>query len=106
MNGYPSALSVENTHSAIADAATLTWKPLEGVPKGAEVAVLSGDPATGASEVVICLPAGYLFPHHSHTSREVLFLSKGEFTYIADDGTKQNLGPDSCLLYTSDAADE
>ena len=93
----PSALSVENSHSAIADPATLTWKPLEGVPNGAEVALLSGDPATGASEVVIRLPAGYLFPHHSHTSREVLFLSKGEFTYIADDGTKQNLGPDSYL---------
>ena len=92
-----SALSVENTNSAIADLSTVTWKPLEGVPKGAEVAVLSGNPATGASEVVIRLPAGYLFPHHSHTSPEVLFWSEGEFTYISDDGTKQDLGPDSYL---------
>ncbi len=93
----PSALSVENTQSAIADSSTLTWKPLEGIPKGAEVAVLSGNPATGASEVIISLPAGYLFPHHSHTSREVLFLSEGEFTYITDDGSKQTLEPGSYL---------
>ena len=92
-----SALSVENTNSAIADPLTVTWKPLEGIPKGAEVAVLSGNPATGASEVMIRLPAGYLFPHHSHTSREVLFWGEGEFTYIADDGTKQTLEPDSYL---------
>ncbi|MDJ0686994.1 MAG: DUF4437 domain-containing protein [Xenococcaceae cyanobacterium MO_188.B32] len=92
-----SALSVENTNSEIVDPSTLTWKPLEGIPEGAEVAVLSGNPATGASEVAIRLPAGYLFPHHSHTSREVLFWSEGEFTYIADDGSKKNLAPDSYL---------
>ena len=92
-----SALSVENTHSTIADLSTLTWQPIKQIPEGAEVAVLSGNPNTGASEVVIRLPAGYMFPYHSHTSTEVLFWSKGEFTYIADDGTKQNLQPDSYL---------
>ncbi|MDJ0745698.1 MAG: cupin domain-containing protein [Xenococcaceae cyanobacterium MO_167.B27] len=92
-----SALSAENTNSKIADLSTLTWKPLEGIPEGAEVAVLNGNPATGASEVAIRLPAGYLFPHHSHTSSEVLFWSEGEFTYIADDGSKQTLKPDSYL---------
>lgn len=92
-----SALSVENTNSAITNLSNVTWKPLAGIPEGAEVAVLNGNPATGASEVLLRLPAGYLFPHHSHTSPEVLFWSKGEFTYIADDGTKQNLQPDSYL---------
>ena len=92
-----SALAVENTQSAIADSSTLTWKPLAGIPEGAEVAVLSGNPATSASEVMIRLPAGYLFPHHSHSSREILFWSEGEFTYIADDGSKQTLAPDSYL---------
>ena len=93
----PSALSVENSTSAIADPSTLTWQPLAGVPQGVEVAVLNGDPATGASEVALRLPAGYLFPHHSHTSSEVLFWSEGEFTYIADDGSKQTLEPGSYL---------
>ncbi|MDJ0633002.1 MAG: cupin domain-containing protein [Xenococcaceae cyanobacterium MO_188.B29] len=92
-----SALAVENTQSAIADPSTLTWQPLAGIPEGAEVAVLSGNPATSASEVMIRLPAGYLFPHHSHSSREILFWSEGEFTYIADDGSKQTLAPDSYL---------
>lgn len=93
----PSALSAENSKTTITDLSSLTWKPLEGIPKGVEVAVLSGNPATGSSEVVLRLPPGYLFPHHSHTSPEILFWSKGEFTYIADDGTKQNLGSDSYL---------
>ncbi len=101
-----SALSSENPRSAtasrlglgeIASYSTLTWKTLEGIPEGAEVAVLMGNPVTGASEVLIRLPAGYLFPHHSHTSPEVLFWSQGEFTYIADDGTKQTLEPGSYL---------
>ena len=92
-----SALSVENTNSMIVDPSTLNWKPLAGITKGAEVAVLSGNPATSASEVVLRLPAGYFFPHHSHTSPEVLFWSKGEFTYIADDGTKQDLQPETYL---------
>ena len=92
-----SAWSVENVPSMIADSSTLNWKPLEGIPEGAKVAVLAGNPTTSASEVVISLPAGYLFPHHSHTSPEILFWSKGEFTYIADDGTKQDLQPDTYL---------
>lgn len=92
-----SAFSLKNVNSAIADPSSLTWKPLEGIPEGVEVAVLSGNPATGASEVVLSLPAGYFFPHHAHSSREVLFWSKGDFTYIADDGTKQNLEAGSYL---------
>lgn len=92
-----SVLSVENTNSAISNYSTLTWKPLEGIPQGVEVAVLNGNPSTGASEVALRLPAGYLFPHHSHTSPEVLFWSEGKFTYIADDGNKQTLEPGSYL---------
>lgn len=93
----PSAFSGENTNSAIVDPATLTWKPIAGIPEGAEVAVLSGNPAISASEVLIRLPAGYSFPHHFHSSREILFGSEGEFTYIADDGNKQTLAPGSYL---------
>lgn len=92
-----SALSVEKTSSAIADPSTLTWKPIAGIPEGAEVAVLSGNPAISASEVMIRLPAGYSFPHHFHSGREILFWSEGEFTYIADDGSKQTLAPGSYL---------
>ncbi|MEO1004842.1 MAG: cupin domain-containing protein [Cyanobacteria bacterium J06638_38] len=96
----PVALAVENTtigNSTIANSSALTWKPLAGIPAGVEVAILKGNPTTGASEVALRLPAGYLFPHHSHTSQEVLFWSEGEFTYIADDGTEQTLEPGSYL---------
>ena len=90
-----SAFSVENSN--IANYSTLTWNSLAGIPEGVEIAILNGNPNTGASEVLLRLPAGYMFPHHSHTSPEVLFWSQGEFTYIADDGTKQTLEPGSYL---------
>ena len=111
------AIAAENTESIITDLSTVTWSPYPGIPEGAELAVLRGDPATDFLEAVARLPAGYLFPHHYHTSRELLIFLEGNFTYIADDGTAQifntnaylNLpsgtkhslrcGPKPCLLY-------
>ncbi|KST61779.1 cupin domain-containing protein [Mastigocoleus testarum] len=92
-----SALSLEKSNSTIANLSSLSWKPIDGIPQGAQVAVLNGNTTKGASEVMIRLPAGYTFPHHSHSSREVLFLSEGEITYIADDGNKQKLPANSYL---------
>ncbi len=110
-------IAAENPESIITDLSTLTWSPYPGVREGAELAVLRGDPATEPSEAVARLPAGYLFPHHYHTSRELLIFIEGDFTYIADDGTTQTLdnnaylnlsggtkhsvrcGPEPCLLY-------
>lgn len=94
---YQPAFAGENTDSIITNLPIMSWEPLEGIQEGAEVSVLKGDPETGAAEVLIRLPAGYLFPHHSHTSPEILFWSEGEFTYIADDGTQQSLGPNTYL---------
>ena len=92
-----SAFSLEHSNSLITNPSSLTWEPIDGISQGAEVAVLNGNPEKGASEVMIRLPAGYLFPHHSHSSREVLFLSEGEITYVADDSSKQNLKANSYL---------
>ena len=74
----------------IIDLNQLTWKPLraQGVPSGPEIALLRGDTQDAESlEAVLRLPAHYTFPNHSHTSDEVYLWLKGDFTYIAADGT-------------------
>jgi quercetin dioxygenase-like cupin family protein len=77
------------TDQTIIDLNKLTWGPLtaEGVPEGPEIAVLRGDGKTGVFEAMVRLPANYTFPNHSHTSDELYVWIKGDFTYIAADGT-------------------
>jgi quercetin dioxygenase-like cupin family protein len=73
----------------IIDLNKLVWEPLqaEGVPPGPEIAVLRGDGKAGGLEAVVRLPAHYTFPNHSHTSDELYVWLKGNFTYIAADGS-------------------
>jgi hypothetical protein len=85
-NTQPFAFGTDQT---IIDLNKLAWAPLtaEGVPAGPEIAVLRGDGKTGVLEAVVRLPANYTFPNHSHTSDELYVWLKGDFTYIAADGT-------------------
>jgi quercetin dioxygenase-like cupin family protein len=85
-NKQPFAFGADQT---IIDLSKLVWEPLkaEGVPPGAELATLRGDGASGVLEVMVRLPANYTFPNHSHTSDELYVWIKGNFTYIAADGT-------------------
>jgi quercetin dioxygenase-like cupin family protein len=85
-NTQPFAFGTDQT---IVDLNKLAWSPLtaEGVPPGPEIAVLRGDGKTGVLEAVVRLPANYTFPNHSHTSDELYVWLKGDFTYIAADGT-------------------
>lgn len=107
------------TDQTLIDLNKLTWGPLtaEGVPPGSEIAVLRGDGETGVLEAVVRLPANYTFPNHSHTSDELYVWIKGDFTYIAADGTATPLsgqayislpggvphalacGPEPCVFY-------
>jgi hypothetical protein len=85
-NKQPFAFGADQT---IIDLNKLVWEPLkaEGVLPGPELAILRGDAKGGALEVMVRLPANYTFPNHSHTSDEVYVWIKGNFTYIAADGT-------------------
>lgn len=76
----------------IIDLNKIEWGPLEleGFEPGAEVAVLRGDLAT-AAELIVRIPAGYTVPNHNHTSDETYVWIKGDFTYIASDGTVRDL---------------
>jgi len=103
----------------IADASHLEWAPLklEGLAPGAEIVVLRGDLSKGPSELLLRIPAHFTVPNHSHSSDETYVWLKGGFTYIAEDGRKQDFdsqafiglppkvphalrcGDDPCLLY-------
>lgn len=74
----------------IIDVTKAVWSPLkvEGLPQGADVAVLRGDLAKGEAEILLRLPPGYVVPNHSHTSDELYMWLSGAFALIAHDGTR------------------
>jgi len=81
------------TDQTIVDIGKLDWAPLklEGLPEGMEIATLRGDLAKGGGEILLRTPPGYVVPNHSHTSDELYVWLKGPFTYIAADGTRQQM---------------
>jgi quercetin dioxygenase-like cupin family protein len=95
-NKQPFAFGADQT---IIDLNKLVWEPFkaEGVTPGPELAVLRGDAKGGALEVMVRLPANYTFPNHSHTSDELYVWLKGNFTYIAADGTATPLSGQSYI---------
>ena len=91
------AASTATPSTVITNFAALQWEPWEGLPEGAEIAVLKGDQKTSWEEAFVRIPAGYQVPHHHHSPQELVLWIQGEFTYVADDGTKQELGPTAYL---------
>ena len=85
-----SSASPSRAQEMIAGASEVRWVPVPNVlPKGAEIAVLLGDPAAEASYVVrLKLPAGYVLPPHHHPSAEYITVLSGSFS--AGMGNKLN----------------
>jgi quercetin dioxygenase-like cupin family protein len=103
----------------IVDIGRVAWEPLrlDGLPPGAEIAVLRGDLAKGGAEILLRFPPGYAVPVHSHTSDELYVWLVGAFTYVAADGAERDLrapayislpggvahglrcGPEPCVLF-------
>jgi quercetin dioxygenase-like cupin family protein len=77
----------------IADIGKVEWQPLklEGLPPGVEIATLRGDLGKGGGELLLRVPANYTVPNHSHTSDELYVWLKGDFIYIAADGSQAPL---------------
>jgi len=73
-------------HSALAAGApnivqpdAFTWAPAQGLPPGAQVAVLYGNPAKkGPFAMRFKFPAGYAIPTHSHPTDEFLTVISGK----------------------------
>jgi quercetin dioxygenase-like cupin family protein len=59
----------------------IEWGPAPPVlPKGAEAAVLSGDPGkAGPFTIRLKVPAGYKVPAHSHPTQEAVTVISGDF---------------------------
>ena len=62
-------------------AAAVQWGPApDAFPKGAKMAVVSGDPSKAEEfEVQLQLPSGYKIPPHFHPTDEVVEVKKGTF---------------------------
>ena len=63
------------------NASQIKWEPAPNfVPKGAQIAVLSGDPSKdGLYVVLLKLPAGYKIPAHNHPTMEMVTVISGNF---------------------------
>ncbi len=89
----------------IVDFEKVTWEPLvvEGLDKGAQIAVIRGDLNKGGSEVVIKTPAGYQVAMHSHTSDETYVWLKGAYTLISEKGKKHKFSGPSFISFPGNA---
>jgi anti-sigma factor ChrR (cupin superfamily) len=67
--------------AAAMNAADLKWvDPPPEIPKGAQLAVLQGDPSKkGSFAIRLKMPAGYRIPPHWHTNDEQLTILQGIF---------------------------
>ena len=74
-------VSAVRAQAAPAKAAALHWGPAPAAfPKGAKLAVVSGDPGKAAPFVVeLSMPAGYRIPPHFHPTDETIEVKKGTF---------------------------
>ena len=65
--------------AAVVQADKLTWMPAPGLPPGAQMAVLFGDPTKeGPFTIRFKFPAGYEVPTHSHPTDEFLTILSGK----------------------------
>ncbi len=73
--------------SPAAKGAPLHWGPAPAVfPKGAKMAVVSGDPSKAEEFTVeLSMPAGYKIPPHFHPTDETVTVKKGTFLYAMGD---------------------
>jgi quercetin dioxygenase-like cupin family protein len=75
------ALALSTAAQAQVNSADLKWGPAPAVfPKGAEMAVLSGDPSkSGVFVIRLNTPAGYRIPAHHHPTDEYVTVVSGDF---------------------------
>ena len=73
-------VSVASSAGAQVNSADLKWGPAPAVfPKGAQMAVLSGDPGKAGEFVIrLKMPAGYNIPAHHHPTDEYVTVVSGD----------------------------
>lgn len=80
-SGAMAASETVKEHVGVMSQDTLKWGPAPpSLPKGAQAAVLAGDPAgPGLWTLRLKLPAGYKIPAHQHPTFEAATLISGSF---------------------------
>jgi quercetin dioxygenase-like cupin family protein len=97
LNGAVAHAQDHKVHATNAE--TLQWGPAPSVlPKGAQAAVLAGDPGkTGPFTVRLKMPSGYRIPAHQHPTDEAVTVLSGAFNFGTgdklDEAKTQKLGP-------------
>lgn len=81
----------------VLEAGEAQWRPIEGLPKGAEYVQLRLDPETKASELLVRLPRRFEVPPHRHSHRETIVVIEGRL-HLAALGHEQALGPGSYVV--------
>ena len=76
----PAAALAADDHMAVQPSALKWGPPPPGMPAGAQVAVVSGNPGSDGPYVVRArLPAGYKIPPHTHPTDENVTVLSGNF---------------------------
>ena len=90
----PLAVAHGQSMDAAAGNAAIKWGPVPPVlPKGAQMAVLSGDPSKAALYVVrLKMPSGYVIPAHHHPTTENVTVLTGAFHAGMGDKTDKTKG--------------
>ena len=92
----------------LTDASKLTWAPAEGLPPGAQVTVLYGDPSKARPFALrFKFPKAYLIPTHSHPTDELITVLSGKarmaFGEDASEATAEPMGPSSFMALPAHA---
>ena len=75
----PLATAYAATAPSIVQPDAFTWAPAAGLPPGAKITVLYGDPAkAGPFAVRFQFPSGYEIPIHSHPTDEFITVISGK----------------------------
>ena len=83
---HPGAAGHDMKPQMVPADATLRWMPSAVLPKGAEGAVLIGDPAKSGEIVIVRtkFPANYLAPAHTHPFTETITVISGSVGFGED----------------------
>ena len=92
---FPVLLAAQDpiASAVTAGPATVSYVPVPGFPKGADMSVVYGDPAAGAFEMYFRLQPGVWVPMHFHTSAERAVGVQGVMTMEYEDGSTMTIGP-------------
>ncbi len=78
--------------------ATVSYVPVPGFPKGTDMSVVYGDPASGAFEMYFRLQPGVRVPMHFHTSAERAVGVQGVITMEYEDESTMTISPGTYMF--------